>query len=162
MPVSYSFDDRIAVMRMEGNYSVAELEDAVLAGLADPARPNGVVLMFDLRESRALRDRPTEDVRAMARFLSRNREKYNSRLAMVAPTDLAYGLMRLGAVTAEAGGVAAEVFRDFASARAWLLGGRPSSLAARAAGEAYRVGAEKDDEGAAPARRGGSDDARSW
>jgi hypothetical protein len=128
MPVSYVFDARIAVVRMQGHYSVDELEDTILAALADPGRPAGVVLMFDLRESRALRDRPTEDVRGMARFLSRNRAKFNSRFAMVASSDLAFGLMRLGAVTAEAGGVVTEVFREYAPARAWLLGEGPPAI----------------------------------
>jgi hypothetical protein len=40
---------------------------------------------------------------------------------MVTTGDLAFGLMRLGSATAEIGGVAAEVFRDMESARAWLM-----------------------------------------
>ncbi|HET7456479.1 MAG TPA: hypothetical protein VFJ74_02425 [Gemmatimonadaceae bacterium] len=128
MPVTYSFDDRIVAVRMVGNYSVDELEETMLAGLADPKRPARAVLMFDLTESRALRDRPTEDVRGMARFIARHRVAFNSRLAMVAPSDLAFGLMRLGAVTAEAGGVVAEVFREYAPARAWLLGEGPPAV----------------------------------
>jgi hypothetical protein len=39
---------------------------------------------------------------------------------MVTTGDLGFGLMRLGAVAAETGGLAAEVFRDIAEARAWL------------------------------------------
>ena len=87
MPVSYSFDDPIVAIHMKGEYSVLDLENAVLAALADPARPARPVLMYDLRESRALRERPTEDVRGMARFLARNRHAFNSRLVMVAPSD---------------------------------------------------------------------------
>lgn len=132
MPITHAFDASILVIRMEGHYTVSDLEQAVLAGLADPHLPTDAVLMFDLSESRALRDRPTEDVRAMARFLARQRARYGARLAMVAPGDLAFGLMRLGAVTAEGGGVAAEVFRDYATARAWLLSERPAAPAGRA------------------------------
>lgn len=145
MPVSYDFDDRIVAIRQRGDYSVSELEEAILAGLADPRRPAGAVLLFDLRESRALRERPTEDVRGMARFLARHRAAYNSRLVMVAPTDLAFGLMRLGAVTAEAGGVVTEVFRDYEPARAWVLGEGPPAV--------ERFGAA---EPAAPPAHGGS------
>jgi hypothetical protein len=140
MPVTYAFDDSIVVIRMEGQYTVPDLEQAILAGLGDPHRPADAVLMFDLSESRALRDRPTEDVRGMARFLARHRARYGSRLAMVAPSDLAFGLMRLGAVTAEGGGVDAEVFRDYVTARAWLLRQGPPAV--------ERLGTRPNDAGA--------------
>jgi hypothetical protein len=128
MPVSYDFDDRIVAIRQKGEYSVEELQSTILAGLADPACPADPVMLFDMRESRALRDRPTEDVRGMARFLARHREAYGSRLVMVAPSDLAFGLMRLGSVTAEAGGVVTEVFREYEPARAWVLGDGPPAV----------------------------------
>ena len=151
MPVTYAFDDSIVVIRMEGQYTVPDLEQAILAGLGDSHLPTDAVLMCDLSESRALRDRPTEDVRGMARFLVRHRARYGSRLAMVAPNDLAFGLMRLGAVTAEAGGVAAEVFRDYAAARAWLLRQGPPAV--------ERLGTRPDSEGATSTDGGRSDGA---
>ena len=40
---------------------------------------------------------------------------------MVVSSDMAYGLMRMGSVHAEHGGVAPAVFRDLAEARRWLL-----------------------------------------
>lgn len=154
MPVSYSFDDPIVAIHMKGEYSVLDLENAVLAALADPARPARPVLMYDLRESRALRERPTEDVRGMARFLARNRHAFNSRLVMVAPSDLAFGLMRLGAVTAEAGGVVAEVFREFEPARAWLLGEGPPAVERMDAGANDRTATSSEgDRGDAVAER---------
>jgi hypothetical protein len=39
---------------------------------------------------------------------------------MVAVTDLAYGMMRMGSAVAESQGIAARVFRDRESAMEWL------------------------------------------
>ena len=128
MPVSYAFDERIVVVRAEGDYSEVDLEDTILAALTDPRRPHDVALLMDVSGSSTFRDRPTDDFRGTARFLARHRLRYGSRVAIVAPSDLAFGLMRMAAVTAEAGGVMTEVFREWAPARAWLRGEGPPAL----------------------------------
>lgn len=132
MPISYSFDTRIVVVRMEGKYSTGELKDAILAAVADPACPADPVMMFDLRDSQSLEDRSADEVRDMARFLASHGARFGNRLGMVAPTDLSYGLMRIGAVTAEMKGLSAEVFRTFEEARDWLLAGANAGLAGEA------------------------------
>lgn len=121
MPLSFSFDGKIIIIRMEGSYSTSELKTVILKALDAPATPADAVMMFDLRESLALRERSMEEVRDMAKFLAANGARFNNRLAMVAPTDLAYGLMRVGSVTADMGGLTSMVFRRFEEAREWLL-----------------------------------------
>jgi hypothetical protein len=121
MPVSYSFDGRIIIVKMDGLYSTRDLKKTILNALDDSQIPANSVLMFDLRESRALQERSGEDIRDMAKFLAANGERFGNRLGMVAPSDLAYGLMRMGAVTAETGGVTSMVFREFEQAKYWLL-----------------------------------------
>jgi len=106
---------------MEGSYSTGELKKTILEALADSQAPANAVLMFDLRESLAVQKRSGEDVRDVARFLASNGERFGKRLGMVTSTDLAYGLMRMGAVTAEMGGVTSRVFRDFEQTKMWLL-----------------------------------------
>ena len=128
MPVSYSFDNRIIIIRMEGLYSTGDLKNTILAALSDSQIPSDPVMMFDLRESRVFKQRSPEDVRDMARFLASNGEWFGNRLGMVAPSDLAYGLMRIGAATAEMGGVTSMVFREFEQAREWLLNPEENSL----------------------------------
>ena len=120
MPVSHSFEGQYVVLSMRGHYSTQELRDAVEAALTDPQRTPLTALLFDLRESLSLEGRTAADVAKMARFLGERGAMYGNRLAMVAPTDLAYGLMRMGAVLAENGGVESAVFRDIASAVEWL------------------------------------------
>ena len=118
--VSYDFEGDVIVVRPSGKYTAHDMKSAVLDALDDPRLPPRAVLLFDLRESRSLPDRSADEIREMARFLASHGRRFSNRLAMVTSGDLAYGLMRLGAATAEAGGLAAEVFRDVATAKAWL------------------------------------------
>jgi hypothetical protein len=82
-------------------------------------------LLFDLTHSGALGDRPTDEVRAMAYFIASKSDGFGARVAMVTGSDVAYGLMRLGAVVAESQGVTARVFRDSGDALAWLTTATP-------------------------------------
>ena len=120
MPVTYAFDGRIVVLRLSGEYSTGDLRTAIDQSLTDRGRPELTGMLFDLSESTAIEERDAADVEGMARFLANRGPRFGRRLAMVAPTDLSYGLMRMGGVTAQAQGVEAAVFRDVASARVWL------------------------------------------
>jgi hypothetical protein len=109
MPVTYS------------SYSVEEMKLAINTALSDTALPRGSVLMLDLERSLSLPDRQAEDMRDMARFLASRRIRFSSRLGMVAPDEQAYDKLTLGAIVVERAGITAKIFRDFESARAWLL-----------------------------------------
>jgi hypothetical protein len=123
MPVTHTFDDRIVVMQMIGEYETDELKARIASALDDPRCPAAPVLMFDLRASESLQHRSPSDVRDMAQFLAARAGRINHRLAMVVATDLQFGLMRMGSVIAEQGGLPGEVFRDYDAARRWLLTG---------------------------------------
>jgi hypothetical protein len=123
MPVAYEFDGNVIVLRAADTYATSDLKVAVLEALDDERLPRQAVMLLDLRESRSLQQRTADDVRDMARFLVAHGKRFGNRLAVVAPGDLGFGLMRLGAVTAETGGVSTEVFRDIAAAREWLAPG---------------------------------------
>lgn len=120
MPVAYEFDGRIILMRMAGKYAASDIRKAILEALGDARAPSGAVLLFDLRESTSLGERTADEVREMARFLAAHGKRFSNRLAMVTADNLAFGLMRLGSVTANSGGVDAEVFREMDAARRWL------------------------------------------
>jgi hypothetical protein len=122
MPVGYDFDGDVIVVRMVGKYTTHEMKSVILDALDDARLPQRAVLLFDLRESRSLQDRTADEVRDMAQFLASHGRRFSNRLAMVTTGDLAFGLMRLGAVAAETGGLTAEVFRDIGTAKAWLSG----------------------------------------
>lgn len=123
MTVHYRRAGNIAVVEASGRYGVAELRTAIEAAVA-PFGPAGAAgLLFDLTHSDALGERPTDEVRAMAFFIASKAAQFAARLAMVTGSDVAYGLMRLGAVVAESQGVTARVFRDPVAALAWLTAG---------------------------------------
>lgn len=120
MTVAHGRAGSVAVVEASGQYTVAELRGAIDAALAAFGADGASGLLFDLTRSAALVDRATDDVRAMAYFLASRADRFASRLAMATASDLAYGLMRVGAVVVESQGVTARVFRDRAAAMAWV------------------------------------------
>ena len=131
MPVTYELDDCTVILRMAGIYETSEIHHALDAALADPACPEVVGMLFDVRESQSLTGRTADEVRAMARFLGSRAERFGRRMAIVADSDAAFGLMRLGSVGVEQHGVNAGVFRCAEDASAWLrhVAGLPNASA---------------------------------
>lgn len=120
MAIEHRREGNVAVVAARGRYSVAELRDGIDAALEVFRDEPSAGLLFDLSASESLGERTADDLRAMAIFLASRAGRFSQRLAMVAVTDVAYGLMRMGAVTVESQGVVARVFRDHGSARRWL------------------------------------------
>jgi hypothetical protein len=120
MSVTYSFDQDVLAITAEGIYQPKEVVRAFLDGLADPACPPHVHLLFDVSQSKSLATRPAEDIRMVAEFLGPYADRVRGRCAVVAPSDVKFGLSQIGAVTSLAVGIDTRVFRDAESARAWL------------------------------------------
>ena len=120
MPVTYEILDTTIALRMTGVYDTADIRSALVAAIADPERPEITGMLFDVRRSQSIAGRSADEVRAMALFLAANAHHYGRRIALVASTDAAFGLMRLGAVGVEQYGVDSRVFRDVGEADAWL------------------------------------------
>ena len=121
MPVQYRFDEKILVIEMSGTYSIDELRSTISSAFKDPARPEDAVLLLDLSASQSFHERSSESVSNVARFVASFGQKFNNRLAIVAPDDLKFGLARMGSATTDNLDIRAEIFRDPAKARAWLL-----------------------------------------
>jgi len=123
MSVSYGFDAGVITVRLSGTYETGDVRDALSAALADPRCDDANGLLFDVRGSRALAQRTAAEVRAMAQFIAMHADRFHRRLALLADSDAAFGLMRLGAVTVEQQGVETSVFRNLRDAEHWLLPG---------------------------------------
>jgi hypothetical protein len=121
MPVHYRFDSNIVVIEMVGKYSTDDVRSAVLNSLADTDFPSRAFIMFDLTESQSIQTRSVEDINTLTHSIAPLAKRFNNRVALVAPSDLSYGLMRMGSVFSEGSGAKVEVFRTFAKARQWLL-----------------------------------------
>lgn len=121
MKLEYAFESRIALVHLAGTYSTADLRETVQALLTDPACPEKPLLLLDLTASDVIQNRSGGDVQEVARALQLIAPRLGDKLAMVAGSEAAYGLLRLGSVYAAQSGVKPAVFRDLASARGWLL-----------------------------------------
>ena len=67
--------------------------------------------------------RPAEDIRRVAEFVGPYKDRVGGRCAVVAESDVHFGLSRLGAVYGEGVGVDAQVFRNVEDAVHWLKTG---------------------------------------
>jgi hypothetical protein len=121
MPVSHHFDSNIVVIEMIGEYSVKDLRTVIINSFDDPLCPKNPILMIDLSRSKSIYERPSSTINAMATFIATYGNKFNNRLALVAPDDLAFGLMRMSSVSADSFGVDVKIFRTYNEARNWLV-----------------------------------------
>ena len=121
MPVLYRYDSDIVVVEIVAEYSMDELRKTILNSLADPQCPQSAVLMINSGGSQSIYKRSADDVKTMAQFIASLGKSFHNRIALVAPADLPFGLMRIGSVGSEDRGIDSSVFRSMAEARAWLL-----------------------------------------
>lgn len=121
MPVTFRFDSNIVVIDLVGEYSMEEIPATVLHSLADSNCPATPCILINLSNSLSIAKRTSEDVKHLALSLVSLSKRFNDRIALVAPKDFQYGLMRMGSVFTEAMGIEPQIFRNFADARQWLL-----------------------------------------
>jgi hypothetical protein len=118
MPVSYTIDvpRRFVVTTVTGTVSVADMAAYQRALAADPDFSPMFDSLSDFTDSE-----PFQAEAAEIRQLAENMPfRAGARRAFVASSDLHYGLSRMAQVYTAASGVEAQVFRDRASALAWL------------------------------------------
>lgn len=124
MPVAYDFTNGVLRLTMEGASSPADVAAAMDAAIADDARPELHGLLLDARASTTASKRSSAEIRLIAEDVARQADHFGGRLALLAKTDVVYGLMRMGEVWVQAGGrVSSRVFRDESEALAWLAPG---------------------------------------
>ena len=121
MPVTYRFDSNIVIIELAGEYSMDDIHTTILNSLADSMCPATPFILINLSDSRSIYNRSPENVITMARSLASLAKRFNNRIALVAPKDLPYGLMRMGSVFSEEMGFEPKVFRTFDEAMKWLL-----------------------------------------
>lgn len=123
MPVDYAIQNGILRLTLSGASAPGDLAAAVSAALDDQGRPMLRGMLLDARGSTSAARRTTAEIRAIAGDLAHHAEDFGGRLALLATSDVVYGLMRMGEVWFQAGGDAfSRVFRDEGEAMAWLDG----------------------------------------
>ena len=116
----HSIEGGLLRMELVGTYTHPDIGRAFLAAIADPACPREVRLLVDVRRSEVLAERSADQIRAVSEFLGPHADRIGRRCAVVAVSDVHYGLTRMGAVFCEGAGVTTRVFREAADALAWL------------------------------------------
>ena len=120
MPVRYSFSGNLFRMVLEGSYAPEDIIQTYQAALRDPAFPEDARFLFDVRESLELAERNVKDIKAVAQYLAKHSDEVGNRCAIVASQPVHYGLSRMAAVYAEAGGAEVNVFSNTEDAISWL------------------------------------------
>jgi hypothetical protein len=128
MAVTYSFQENILRMNCEGIYPSDAIIEAFESALADPAfPPENARLLLDVTRSKSLADRPVDDLRRVAEYLAKRGDRVGHRCAILAESDVHFGLMRMAVVFAELYQAHARVFKTEDEAVIWLNQGPPVS-----------------------------------
>lgn len=120
MAVQYSIREGLLTMELIGIYESRDVIRRFLDAMSDPECPSPVALLVDVSRSETLATRPAGEIRMVAEFLGPYADRIGGRVAVVASSDVHYGLSQMGAVHSERAGVAARVFRSTDGALRWL------------------------------------------
>lgn len=120
MAVTYSFHGTLLKMEFIGKSEPDDVIEAFEAAMKDPACPNPAALLVDVSRSETLATVPVADIRRVAEHLGPFSARVGGRAAVVASSDVHFGLSRLGSVYSQNVGVEVQVFRDLESAAVWL------------------------------------------
>jgi len=127
MSVSYTIEKSLLRLTLEGEYAPEDIVRQFLAAIDDPKCPKPAALLVDVTRSASLATRPVEQIRMIAERLGEFTERIGGRCAVLASSDVNFGLSRLGSVYSEGVGVSTSVFRDLPEALAWLGVTRPNA-----------------------------------
>lgn len=122
MPIAHRFDPALRTLFVDfsGEINEAELVDAARKLAADPSIPPGRRELVDLSGIEAT-DVTAAALRRVAHIYAETDVRpEESRVAIVAPGDLYYGLSRMYEAFREPSPLEIRVFRDLPEARAWL------------------------------------------
>lgn len=119
MHISYSFEGQVLVLCADPGRNATTLEAVIRTALADPRLPVLRGTVYDVRDSNAFSRRTIQEVEDAA-YTLKGFAGHLGRIALIASTDVAYGLMRVIRGRAATNSIDIEVFRTQPEAVAWL------------------------------------------
>lgn len=124
MPVYTQMEDGILRVVVDGDYTSSELrrKGSEAARTAVETLGGPVFVLLDFSGAAGLRNKRATELRETAAFFAS--QPSLARVAVVAVSDLAFGLMRMGATFGAEEGLQVQAFRDREMALAWLAEGR--------------------------------------
>lgn len=120
MAVTYTFQGSIVRMDFVGVYSSQDIIDTFDKALADPDFPGNARLLLDVTCSESLAERSVDDLRRVAEYYGQRAERAGRRCAILAQSDVHFGLMRMAVVFTEAYDAEVRVFKVEDEAVQWL------------------------------------------
>lgn len=122
MGISYQIVDGIVFTTMEATLSLDDVRAYLVTVLADPAYQPGMPSLVDCRKVTALLS-PAE-LRAIAADIgSTTAAPVTGRCAVLAASDVVFGLVRMYEAYSEGAPIEVRAFRDYDQAMAWLRNG---------------------------------------
>jgi hypothetical protein len=119
MPVTYAFRGEVLEVRAVGTYTLLAVKEAFRRALTEPGRPSLRARLYDVGDSAVVGSRTTPEVRDVVAYFDRLGDQFGRRVALLAATDVGYGVMRMVAGWAEGCGFDVGVFRDPDEAITW-------------------------------------------
>ncbi len=119
MPVTYYIDQGILYTRCAGNATFREVLDHFRVLEEDPALPNSLDVLLDLTQLDSLPE--SSQLRSVSSEIGRISDKVRfEALAVVASSDVLYGLCRMFEVYAQPHFRTIQVFRQLQEAAEWI------------------------------------------
>src|SRR6056297_1543549 len=132
MPIDYEWDEKAGLIstRLWGEVTDADIDLHTQKLVKDPRLPPPLFELIDTRDAEKMNitARSLEKLAAAAGVF---REKFSGhRSAIVAPTDVIFGMARMYEMLSDAAGSPIQIcaFRTFEEARIWLDNGRERSV----------------------------------
>ncbi|MEO8336524.1 MAG: hypothetical protein ABI664_16205 [bacterium] len=113
----------IAHVMPQGHYGQVEFADAIERALT--LCPSGVArgLIMDFSHAHGVETHSVVRVRETTRHLALHGDRYQRRIAVVAPSDDITRVMEVGGVVSRGQGIEYAYCRDLNDARTWILNG---------------------------------------
>ena len=121
MPVYHAHKDGILVVTADGDYTTSEMRRVAAAAVGSPDTQIPVRILLDMSGAATLKSRASDELFELADFFTSLEDKLDA-VAVLAPDEASYGLMRMGMTLYTGRGVRANVFRARSEAVEWLNG----------------------------------------
>lgn len=119
MAISYRIIDGIVFTDMEASFSLDDVRVYLAAVMTDPSYRNGMPSLVDCRRVTALLS--PEELRVIAADIGKlTTAPVSGRCAVLASSDVVFGLLRMYEVYSDGAPVEVRAFRDQNEAMAWL------------------------------------------
>ena len=113
-------NDGVFTLVAEGELTTEEAKKAALAVYSDSRFSEPTKVIWDLRETRV--GWKATEVKGFSEFILGNRGSPRGKVAVVASSNMEFGLARMFEALADAAPIEVMVFREFDEAQNWMRG----------------------------------------